>query len=203
MKGLIAGTSVVSSGKKISNHSGRKTCITKLRDADIPDTSIIKITGHTTTKGLDSYDRQDEREFQRMSNALHGPVSEEAKSPSSTDVSSRPLPANTFEHYRDNVNMLQHHSTRPLPPPSTFEQYQFNMAVQQNGIDNLLNNPSFMPQFSFFPPASSYTATTTQQKQPKIYNNCIFINNNNSPPPAPRPEKRRRIRFLSDSSDEE
>ena len=41
----------------------------------MPESSIIKITGHTSTKGLSSYDPGDENEFRSMSNALISPSS--------------------------------------------------------------------------------------------------------------------------------
>ena len=114
MKEMISGTSVVDSGKKLSNHSGRKTCVKKLRTASIPDTSIIKVTGHTTTKGLDSYDREDEGDFMRMSKALH------QERPSTSQTSSAAYPMSNF--------------IQPQP-----NQYQETMVMQQNRVVNYLN----------------------------------------------------------------
>ena len=153
MKDMIAGTSVMDSGKKLSNHSGRKTCVKKLRTASIPDSSIIKVTGHTTTKGLDSYDREDEREFQRMSNALH-------QDRPSTSQTSSVSPMCNF----------------PQPQQNTvLHRYQENMVMQQNRIVNYLNHPSFMPNFSFFP---SDATNHQQQQQPpqQIFYKCTFNN---------------------------
>ena len=60
--------------KRLTNHSGRKTVVKKLKKAaKIPETSIIKVTGHTNTRGLRSYDAGDEEEFREMSNALWEP----------------------------------------------------------------------------------------------------------------------------------
>ena len=42
----------------------------KLKKAKIPDSSIIKVTGHSRPAGLRSYDPADEDEFRSMSNAL-------------------------------------------------------------------------------------------------------------------------------------
>lgn len=70
MKSIIKDTSLEHSGKNITNHSGRKMLVKKLKAAGIPESSIIKVTGHTSTKGLSSYDPGDQREFQEMSNAL-------------------------------------------------------------------------------------------------------------------------------------
>ena len=76
MKEMICGTEVEKNGKKITNYSGRKTLVKKLKQADVPESSIIKVTGHKTTRGLLSYDPGDQKEFQRMSLAISGPGSE-------------------------------------------------------------------------------------------------------------------------------
>ena len=47
MKKLVQGTSV-SSNKRITNHSGRKTVVKKLKAAEIPESSIIKVTDPST-----------------------------------------------------------------------------------------------------------------------------------------------------------
>lgn len=73
MKALTSGTELENWKKKFTNHSIRKTTVKKLKAANIPESSIIKVTGHTTTKGLSSYDPGDENEFRSMSNALNAP----------------------------------------------------------------------------------------------------------------------------------
>ena len=49
MKNMIAGTEVANSRK---NHSARKTLVRNLKSARVPKSSIIKVTGQTTTAGL-------------------------------------------------------------------------------------------------------------------------------------------------------
>ena len=68
MKQLIIGTEVEKSRKKFTNHSGRKTLIKKLKAAGVVESSIIKVTEHST--GLKNDDSGDAIEFQIMSNAL-------------------------------------------------------------------------------------------------------------------------------------
>ena len=55
MKQIIAGTELERCGKRLTNHSGRKTIVRKLKKAKIPESSIIKVTGHTTPAGLRNY----------------------------------------------------------------------------------------------------------------------------------------------------
>ena len=192
MKEIIRGTPIETSNKKISNHSGRKTVVTKLRSAGVPDTSIVKVTGHTTTEGLSSYDRCDEVDFQRMSNAINGGKSVQQNVP---------LQASLLPRVSE-VSSSSSSSTLSRPISNNFPQtYQDYMAVGQNNISNLLNSRSFTPQFSFFPSTSS-SQNLTQQQQP-IYNNCVFnINTNNNNNSPPRPYKRRRV-IISDSDEED
>lgn len=70
MKSLISGTDIEKKMKKLTNHSGRHTLVKKLKSAKVPESSIIKVTGHKSTAGLKSYDPADEAEFQEMSNFI-------------------------------------------------------------------------------------------------------------------------------------
>ena len=71
MESIVSETGIVSA-KKVTNHSGRITLVRKLKAAKVPESSIIKITGHTTPAGLRSYDPADEQEFRGMSNVVNG-----------------------------------------------------------------------------------------------------------------------------------
>ena len=64
MKELISDTEISTLEKKVTNHSGRKTLVKKLRAA--------KVTGHTSTKELSNYDPGDQQEFRGVSNAISG-----------------------------------------------------------------------------------------------------------------------------------
>ena len=55
--------------KNISNHSGRETLVKKLKAAKIPENSIIKVTGHTSTQGLRNCDPDEQEEFLQMLHA--------------------------------------------------------------------------------------------------------------------------------------
>lgn len=73
MKEIVQNTPV-SCDKKVTNHSGRKTLVKKLKAAQVPESSIIKVTGHTSTRGLRNYDPGHEQEFRQMSNAILAPA---------------------------------------------------------------------------------------------------------------------------------
>ena len=74
MKEIIKDTELKTSGLKFANHSGRKTAIRKLKKAKIPEDTIIKLTGHTTARGLRSYDQGDDGEFTDMSHTITAPT---------------------------------------------------------------------------------------------------------------------------------
>lgn len=42
--------------KKLTNHNMRKTAVKKVKAASVSESSIIKVTAHTTTRGLKNYD---------------------------------------------------------------------------------------------------------------------------------------------------
>ena len=62
--------------KNLTNHSARKTVVTKMKSSGIPKCEIKNITGHASPRGLDDYDSGDERELQIISRAIdhNGPV---------------------------------------------------------------------------------------------------------------------------------
>ena len=65
--GLTAAT-----GKKITNHSSRKTCVQKLKNAGVPRDKIIDVTGHRNILSLNSYEGDDENQARELSNIIRG-----------------------------------------------------------------------------------------------------------------------------------
>ena len=99
MKEIISGTTIEKANKKITNHSGRKTVVKKMKAANIPETSIIKVTGHKTTEGLKSYDPGDQGEFKRMSDTI-------VIRPES--FSAQPSPSLSLQHSRNTGTLSGH-----------------------------------------------------------------------------------------------
>ncbi|XP_031553784.1 uncharacterized protein KIAA1958-like, partial [Actinia tenebrosa] len=62
IKAIIEGTSMADSGKRLTNHSARKTVVKKLRAANVERQSIIQITGHASEQSLQDYDEGNEEE---------------------------------------------------------------------------------------------------------------------------------------------
>ena len=70
MKNMVKKTPLALSGKKLTNHSARKTVVKKLKKARIQKSDIIGITGHSNEAGLDPYDSGDEQQQKEYSYAI-------------------------------------------------------------------------------------------------------------------------------------
>ena len=70
MKLLIANTSLEDSGKKLTNHSARKTLVKKLRASNVERSSIMNVTGHRNEQSLNDYDEGNEVEQRHISNLI-------------------------------------------------------------------------------------------------------------------------------------
>ncbi|CAH3150789.1 unnamed protein product, partial [Porites evermanni] len=70
MKSIISGTSFETSEKRFSNHSARKTVVSKMKKANLERSAIAKVTGHRNIQSLDDYDEADEDEQRQLSWAI-------------------------------------------------------------------------------------------------------------------------------------
>ena len=57
-------------GKKLTNHSARKTLVKKLKAANQPRSAIIGVTGHTNERSLADYEEGDEKEERLISSII-------------------------------------------------------------------------------------------------------------------------------------
>ena len=95
MKNIISETTLESSEKRFSNHSARKTLVSKMKKANLERSSIAKVTGHRNIQSLDDYDEGDEDEQRQLSWAISErnstakpmPVASSTSSPSSSSSS--------------------------------------------------------------------------------------------------------------------
>lgn len=63
----------MSADKKLSNNSGRKTTVRKLKAAGVRNCDIASnVTGHTSAAGLDAYDSGNEDEQRSLSMIIDG-----------------------------------------------------------------------------------------------------------------------------------
>ena len=70
MKTTVAGTTLEESHEKFTNHSARKTTVSKLKKANVELSDIVKVTGHRSVQSLDDYDEANEEEQRRISSAI-------------------------------------------------------------------------------------------------------------------------------------
>ena len=67
---LTTGIPLENCGEKLENYSIRKIAVKKLKTATVPESSFVKVIGHTSTRGFKSHDLGDRNEFRGKSNAL-------------------------------------------------------------------------------------------------------------------------------------
>ena len=61
-KSILADTILERSDNKFTNHSARKTVVSKLKKANVERSGIPKVTGHKNIQSLDDYDEANEDE---------------------------------------------------------------------------------------------------------------------------------------------
>ena len=71
---------------KISNHSVRKTCISRLMDADIPSNFVALLSGHKNLKSLDAYKTASVTHQRQMSRILSCSASDRPTSSSTSSL---------------------------------------------------------------------------------------------------------------------
>ncbi|KAK3732358.1 hypothetical protein QZH41_006621 [Actinostola sp. cb2023] len=75
-------------GKRLTNHSARKTLVKKLKAANLPRSAIIGVTGHTNERSLADYEEGDENEQRAISSIISGESAEQQICP---EVHRQPL----------------------------------------------------------------------------------------------------------------
>ena len=70
MKTTVVGTSLEEGHKQFTNHSARKTTVSKPKKANVERSDIVRVTGHRSVQSLDDYDEADEEEQRRLSIAI-------------------------------------------------------------------------------------------------------------------------------------
>ena len=70
MKNMVKKSPLALSGKKLTNHSARKTVVKKLKTARVQKSDIIGITGHSNEADLDPYDSGLEQQQKEYSHAI-------------------------------------------------------------------------------------------------------------------------------------
>jgi len=61
-KSIVADITLESSCKKFTNHTARKTVVSKLKKANVERSGIVKVTGHKNIQSLDDHVEANEDE---------------------------------------------------------------------------------------------------------------------------------------------
>ena len=178
------------SDKKLTNHSMRKTLVSKLKKAGHPRHIIKEITGHARESSLDDYDEVDEFQRREISHAISG--YQAPKSSNNTEPQRMPLqPVQNISQMAPNVSTLQNY-----PTMSSFPQYGGQFYPNSNA--------GFTP----FPPQQSFNSMFWNQRMAPLsspstgqsYSSCTFNFFDNK---QKEPMKKRRRAFILDSDDED
>ena len=132
MKSIVANTILESSDKKFTNHSARKTVVSKLKKANVERSGIVKVTGHKTIQSLDDYDEANEEEQRQLSYAISGRNNFNPQPTVSREVHGQQEPL------ASSAQFLQ-----PLNPPTSL-----NPTMMRGQEQNLLNTFNYC-QVSF------------------------------------------------------
>ena len=127
-------------GKRIFNHSTRKSVVAKLKKAGQPRHKIIQITGHANECSLDDYDEVDERERRTLSHIISGysTTSTTTRSsetpPGSSSLSVPPTSADAV--LPSNASPLSSAAAVPLPT------HQTSLLSTQMPVSRSANDPA-------------------------------------------------------------
>ena len=183
MKSIVANTILESSDKKFTNHSARKTVVSKLKKANVERSGIVKVTGHKTIQSLDDYDEANEEEQRQLSYAISGRNNFNPQPTVSREVHGEQEPL------ASSAQFLQPPRTRmPLQPISMPNSSAFGLKQSSTSL-----NPTMM--------------RAQEQNLLNTFNHCQvsfnFKSCKSSRPaiPSVKPIKRCRVRIIESDSD--
>ena len=98
---------------RVTNHSVRKTCISRLLDSDVPENYVAQLSGHRNLKSLYSYKSASIQHQRRMSLALgHSTTSSELQgvdnTQTPTEVESTVSMTANFQNCSFNIHITNH-----------------------------------------------------------------------------------------------
>ena len=195
--------------QRYTNHSIRVTSMQILDDNMVDGRHIQRVSGHKSLESVQLYGR-------RLSTSRKRDISNIfSRAVGNGHIPIQPRPSSSLNSGEQEI--IGHTPPAPtmrdrgfqidgnLAPVPNSVSFQESMGIQQSRIQHQLNLPNFSPSFSLLP-SFDKTATTTSstfaQHQQPIYNmGTINIHNHYSTPCAPL--RRKRLRIMSDSEDDE
>ena len=198
--------SCLKTNKKLTNHSMRKTLVSKLKKSGQPRNVICEITGHARESSLDDYDEIDENLRKELSHIISGfKVVSNENGPN--DVSNENSTAAKAPTIQNTVQQPVLHQRAPLVP--------INRAQQQGQMHQAIEflNPDFQAAgFAGFPPScpsqfqyrmAALTCAGNTAASSQNYTGCTFnFFSQENAMPQPQPQKKRRA-YIIESDDED
>ena len=183
MKSIVANTILESSDKKFTNHSARKTVVSKLKKANVERSGIVKVTGHKTIQSLDDYDEANEEEQRQLSYAISGRNNFNPQPTVSREVHGQQEPLPSSAQFLQPPRARMPLQPISMPNSSTFGLKQsstsLNPTMMRAQEQNLLNTFNYCQV--------SFNFKSCKSSRPAI--------------PSVKPIKRRRVHIIESDSD--
>ena len=176
--------SCLDTNKKLTNHSMRKTLVSKLKTSGQARNVICEITGHSRESSLDDYDQIDENQRRNLSHIISGYERPKNDAEMTVSRSVQQSVSTTCAKTLANINPA-------LNSTSSIQQERLQQTHQ-------LLNPSFPSEYQLA--AFSHLAHSTMPIS--SYTGCTINNYFKSPPSTPHKRPRRRA-YMLDSDDDD
>ena len=197
--------------KKLTNHSMRKTLVSKLKRAGQPRNVICEITGHARESSLDDYDEIDENQRKELSHIISGfKEAPKDKTPGkSANEVAKQHSAKEASNVQSNRTLAVERQRSPLAP---VPQVQRQSQVHQVQHQTMGFNPGYQaaaagfsgfipPQFQYHMAASASFSAESVRNPAVNYTGCTF-NYHSKYVESQSERKRRRVRII-ESDDED
>ena len=144
------------SGKKVSNHSARKTSISRLLDAGVPENFVTKLSGHKNLQSLSTYKSASLKQQRQISDTL------------SRTPTAFPLSHSTSTNVRQEISSVTTQSSLSIPSSriQETEQHTFFARVTIGSITNCV--------FKVFQSGSDSSTAGTTAKRPRVDHHELF-----------------------------
>ena len=184
MKSIVADSILKSSDKKFTNHSARKTVVSKLKKANVERSGIVKVTGHKNIQSFNDTDEANEDEQRQLSYAISGRNNFDPQ-----PTVSRETPGIQQEPLATSAQFLQPPRARmPLQPMSMPN----SSAFGSNQSSTSLNPTMMRAQEQNLLDTFNYCQVSFNFRSWKSSRQAI---------PSVKPIKRRRVRIIESDSD--
>ena len=191
--------SCLNTNKKLTNHSMRKTLVSKLKKSGQARNVICEITGHSRESSLDDYDQIDQNQRRDLSHIISGFRGSKGSSEMSTSTRSVQRDSNVSTNTFGFTNRPASSSTAVNAPLIQHQNLERHQPIVYNHGNIQPNAFPIPPQYQM---AAFNRWDSTSTMPISSYTGCTFNNYFQKPPSPKSPRKKRRV-LMFDSDDEE